>query len=84
MIDEDVLGEASKRLDRALETMEKMVAERRQSGLKAETLEEQLQSLNADLSVARARADRLSEVNEEVSGRLETVINTVRTMTAAS
>lgn len=76
----DALEEAISRLARALDNIEKTIADRRQGDLKAEALEEQVQSLSANLGAERERSERLAAASEEVSDRLDTAIDTVRTM----
>jgi predicted RNase H-like nuclease (RuvC/YqgF family) len=76
----DALEEVTSRLARALDEIEKTVAERRQSDLKAGTLEEQVQTLTANLGAERERSERLAAASEEVSDRLDTAINSVRTI----
>jgi predicted RNase H-like nuclease (RuvC/YqgF family) len=76
----DALEEAISRLARALDNIEKTVAGRRQNDLKAESLEERVQSLTANLDAERERSERLAAASEEVSDRLDTAIDAVRTM----
>lgn len=79
----DALEEATSRLTKALETFEKTVAERRQADLKAETLTEQLDALNSRLGAERQKSEKLAAANEEVTERLDSIIDSVRNMVEA-
>ena len=83
MSDSNALEEAASRLIRALETIEKTVAERRHATLRAEALEEQVQTLTASLGTERQRCERLEAASDEVSERLDSMIDSVRTMLGA-
>ena len=76
----DALEEATSRLMAALEAFENTIAQRRHADLSAEALQEQIQSLTDSLGTERQRSERLSSVNEEVSQRLDSVIDSIRAM----
>ena len=78
MSQSDALNEATSRLEKALENIEKTVADQRHASLTAESMQEQIESLNATLSSERERARRLAEANDEVSGRLDSMIDSVK------
>ena len=82
-----ILQEATTRLTKALKTFEDAVAQRLAEEKRVEDLEQHIQSLNveqerltASLSVARQRAERLETANDEVSHRLENVIDSIKTI----
>ena len=81
------LKEATSRLSKALRSFEDAVAHRLNKEQSAEDLEQHIQSLSAEqerllasLKLARRRADRLESANDEVSNRLETVIDSIKTI----
>ncbi len=76
----DPLEEAASRLTTALETFEQKVAERRHADLSADALQEQLQRLTDNLSAEREKSERLSSANNEASERLDTIIDSVKTI----
>ena len=76
----DPLEEATTRLTNALDTFEKKVAERRHEDLSAEALQEQVQRLTENLSVEREKSERLSKGNSEVGERLDSIIDSVKTI----
>lgn len=80
MKESDALQEATSRLATALEQIEKTIADRRQADLRADGLEEQVQSLTSNLGVERERYERLAAASDEVSDRLDSAIDTVRGM----
>lgn len=80
MKESDALQEATSRLTKALEQIEKTIADRRQADLRADGLEEQIQSLTSNLGAERERYERLAAASDEVSDRLDTAIDTVRGM----
>ena len=82
-----ILQEATTRLTKALKTFEDAVAQRLAEEKRVEDLEQHIQSLNAEqerltasLNVARQRAERLETANDEVSHRLENVIDSIKTI----
>ena len=66
---ENELNDATERLETALKAIEELVAAKRTNELTVESLEEQLQSLEASLEAERSRSDGLSTTNEDVSRR---------------
>jgi predicted RNase H-like nuclease (RuvC/YqgF family) len=80
MTDTDPLEEAASRLNTALDTFEKRVAERRHADLSAEELQEQVQRLTENLGAEREKSEALSTANDEVSERLDSIIDSVRTI----
>lgn len=78
MTESDALDEATSRLEEALETIEKTVADQRQAALRAETLQEQIDTLTVTLGKERERSQRLAEASDEVSERLDSMIDSVK------
>lgn len=78
MSQSDALNDASSRLEKALETIEKTVADQRHATLRADAMQEQIDSLTATLGSERERAMRLAEANDEVSDRLDSMIDSVK------
>ena len=74
----DLLHEATSRLVTALSGFEQNVAQRRQEDLAAETLQEQVETLNASLRAERARSGNLAVVNDEVAERLDSAIAAIQ------
>ncbi len=74
------LEQATSRLTAALEAFEQAIAQRRHTDLTAEALREQIQTLTTTLGAERDRAERLSSVNTEVSQRIDSVIDSIRTI----
>ena len=81
------LEEATTRLSQALQSFEDAVAQRLAKEQKIEELEQHIKSLSgeqerllASLNVARQRAERMETANDEVSHRLENVIDSIRTI----
>jgi chromosome segregation ATPase len=87
MSNSKALEEAAARLTKALQAFEQAVARRLEDDQSIEDLEQHIRDLNAEqerlmasLTDARQRAERLESVNDEVSGRLETVIDSIKTI----
>lgn len=85
MTAETTLKEAIARLGRAIDGLEKAVAERVEQEQDYSEAEAEVQRMNADrsrlaqeLDNAEARAERLEEANKEVSRRLVTAMETIR------
>jgi uncharacterized coiled-coil protein SlyX len=78
MSNSDALEEATARLTKALDTFGKTVAERRHADLAAEALQEQIEALSADLGAEREKSERMAAANDEVSERLDSVIESVK------
>jgi predicted RNase H-like nuclease (RuvC/YqgF family) len=78
MSQSDALNEATSRLEKALENVEKTVADQRHASLTAEAMQEQIETLTATLGNERERARRLAEANDEVSSRLDSMIDSVK------
>lgn len=74
------LKSAATRLNTALETFENTVAARRQNDLKAETLEEQVQTLSDSLAVEREKSQKLLQANDATSERIDELINSIEIM----
>ena len=68
------LDKATERLDAALRSIEDAVAGRRNRELKNETLVERIQSLETSVESERTLNEKLNSTNEEVTGRIDTVI----------
>ncbi len=78
---------ALRRLNAALDALEGAVDGRLDSGHKVEELESELQRLSLDrsrlaqtLDLAEARSDRIAEANQDVSRRLVTAMETIRSV----
>ena len=80
MTNSDPLEEATSRLTRALETFEENVANLRHADLSADALKEQVQTLTSDLSEERQKSDRLSDANSQVSERIDSIIDSVKSI----
>jgi len=87
MSNSKALEEAAARLTKALQAFEQAVARRLEDDQSIDDLEQHIRDLNAEqerlmasLTDARQRAERLESVNEEVSGRLETVVDSIKTI----
>jgi len=87
MSNSKALEEAAARLTKALQAFEEAVAQRLEDDQSIDDLEQHIRDLNAEqerlmasLTDARQRAERLESVNDEVSGRLETVIDSIKTI----
>ncbi len=80
MGNEKEVSEATQRLDTALKAMEDAVAGKRREHLTAESLEEQLQSLEASLAAERARGETMAAATEDVTGRIEAIMGSIRDM----
>jgi cell division protein ZapA len=87
MSDSKALEEAAARLTKVLQAFEQAMAQRLDDDQSIEGLEHHIRDLNAEqerlmasLTDARQRAERLESVNEEVSGRLETAIDSIKTI----
>ena len=77
---ENELNDATERLETALKAIEELVSAKRTNELTVESLEEQLQSLEASLEAERARSDGLSTTNDDVSRRIEAVMESIEGM----
>jgi hypothetical protein len=84
-----VTEQAVKRLEAALLGLEQAVEERLSLAVGADGLAEEVQMLTSDrarlaenLDQAQARAAKLETVNRDVSRRLDTAIETIRTVLA--
>lgn len=71
------LNQAADRLYTAVKTMEEAVAERRHKELVVGALEEQVQALGADLESERQRGQELAATNEQVSQRIDALIESI-------
>ena len=87
MSNSKALEEAAARLANALQAFEEAVAHRLNDEQSIDDLEQHIRELNAEqerlmasLTDAKQRADRLESVNVEVSGRLETVLDSIKTI----
>jgi predicted nuclease with TOPRIM domain len=85
-----IIDEATTRLTEALRTFEAAVAQNLDKEKQVEGLEEHIRALSAEqerlaasLNVARQRAERLETTNDEVSHRLENVIDSIKTIVKA-
>lgn len=78
------LEKATDRLDAALRSIEDAVAARRKKELKNETLVERIQALETNIESERALNEKLSSTNEEVTGRIDTVISSLDDMLRSS
>jgi len=85
-----ILDEATSRLTEALRSFEAAVERNLDKEQKAEGLEQHIRTLNAEqerlaasLNMARQRAERLETANDEVSHRLENVIDSIKTVVKA-
>jgi hypothetical protein len=83
------MEQAVKRLDAALKGLEHAVEERLSLAVGADGLAEEVQMLTSDrarlaenLDQAQARAGKLETVNRDVSRRLDTAIESIRTVLA--
>ncbi|MDA7947222.1 MAG: DUF4164 domain-containing protein [Hyphomicrobiaceae bacterium] len=74
------LTAATERLDSALKVMEEKVASRRQEDLQRESLEEQVQTLEARLDEERARNQKLVAANEDATQRIDKVMSSIEGM----
>lgn len=87
MSSSDALEEATTRLLAALEAFEESMARHLQNGRDMEALEFRLQVLTEEherlkesLEAERRRGDRLASANTEVSERLDTVVDSVKSI----
>ncbi|MEM8744758.1 MAG: DUF4164 family protein [Pseudomonadota bacterium] len=80
MGDKNELTAATKRLDSALKVMEEKVASRRQEDLQRESLEEQVQTLEARLDEERERNEKLMAASEDATQRIDKVMNSIEGM----
>ena len=77
MGDGNALNDATERLETALKAIEELVATNRTNDLTVESLEEQLQSLEASLEAEHRRSDGLSTTNADVSQRIEAIMESI-------
>src|SRR4051794_2998494 len=91
MNDVSAIDAASKRLALALDALAAAVERRHEADRGQETLDAQLHALGTDrsrlaseLDVAAARARGLETTNREVAQRLDTAIDTIRSVLAAN
>lgn len=80
MGDKDELTAATERLDSALKVMEEKVASRRQEDLQRESLEEQVQTLEARLDAERERNEKLVAASEDAAQKIDKVMNSIEGM----
>ena len=85
MASPQTLTEVLSRLDKALETLEDAVERQVEVRDNYKDAEEEVQRMNSDrgrlaeeLDAAEARAERLEDVNKEVSRRLVSAMETIR------
>lgn len=85
MASDTTLREALERLSKGIERLEASVDDRLEKELDYAEADAEIQRMNADRSrlaqeidKAEARAERLAEVNREVSRRLVTAMETIR------
>ena len=85
--DTSILDQAINRLENALKTLENAVVNDNKDSYDASELEEEIQRMNADrsrlaqaLDTSESRAERLEQANKEVSRRLITAMETIRTV----
>lgn len=90
MTKSDALQQATTRLDTALEALEGFLGRLFEDADSVATLKEQVQYLTeerdrllGELEAERQRTSRLQAANEEVSGRLEAVMLTLKDMVPA-
>ena len=83
----DAIEEATSRLSTALQALEDSVMRQMRQGQTIDDLQEQIRSLTveherlvATLEAERQRADRLEAANGEASNRLDTIINSVKSI----
>lgn len=80
MTNSDPLEEANSRLSRALGTFEEKVANLRHADLSADALKEQVETLTSNLGEEQQKCDRLSEANSQVSERIDSIIDSVKSI----
>ncbi|AQT43554.1 DUF4164 domain-containing protein [Bartonella sp. M0177] len=85
--DTSILDQAINRLENALKTLENAVVNDNKDTYDTSELEEEIQRMNADrsrlaqaLDTSESRAERLEQANKEVSRRLITAMETIRTV----
>ena len=85
--DTSILDQAVNRLENALKTLENVVVNDDKDSYNTSELEEEIQRMNADrsrlaqaLDSSESRAERLEQANKEVSRRLITAMETIRTV----
>jgi predicted nucleic acid-binding Zn-ribbon protein len=83
MTQADALQQALARFGASIETLERALAQLLEERATVDKLKEQLRSLQSELDAERARAGRLEIANDEVSGRLEAVMGTLKDMMSA-
>jgi chromosome segregation ATPase len=90
MTESSAIDAATKRLALALDALEAALERRREADRGEETLAAQLQALGsdraqlaADLDSQAARASRLETTNREVARRLDSAIDTIRSVIEA-
>jgi hypothetical protein len=90
MTESSAIDAATKRLALALDALEAALERRREADRGERTLAAQLQALGsdrarlaADLDSQTARANRLETANREVTRRLDTAIDTIRSVIEA-
>jgi Domain of unknown function (DUF4164) len=91
MTEPNAIDAASRRLALALDALAAAVERRHEADLGEQALDAQLQALGADrsrlaaeLDAAAGRARALETVNREVAQRLDTAIDTIRSVLAAN
>jgi chromosome segregation ATPase len=87
MASEQTLSEVLSRLDRAVASLENTVERQLEVRENYRDAEEEVQRMNSDrgrlageLDASESRAERLEDVNKEVSRRLVTAMETIRTV----
>jgi hypothetical protein len=83
MTQADALQQALARFGTSVETLERFLAQLLEERATVDKLKEQMHSLQSELDAERARASRLEIANDEVSGRLEAVMGTLKDMMSA-
>ncbi|WP_297322528.1 DUF4164 domain-containing protein [uncultured Bartonella sp.] len=85
--DTSILDQAINRLENAVKTLENVIVSSNKDSYENNELEEEVQRMNADrsrlaqaLDTSESRADRLEQANKEVSRRLITAMETIRTV----
>lgn len=85
--DTSLLDQAINRLENALKMLENAVVNDNNDSYNTSELEEEIQRMNADrsrlaqaLDTSESRAERLEQANKEVSRRLITAMETIRTV----
>jgi uncharacterized membrane protein YccC len=90
-MDPTALEAAANRLASALEALDAALERRLEADRAAAALAEQIHALDADrsrlaaeLDLAAARSRRLESTNQDIAGRLDTAMDTIRSVIAAN